>query len=372
MGRSRNKLEGVAPAAASGALRWAALGLCLALGACNRSEQAAPAVSDQAAVQTSGAPPSATLARVKARRRLKCGVADDKPGFSQRTLTGQWRGFDVDMCRAVAAAVLGDSRAVVFTPVNSRTRFAALQSGAVDLLSGGASWTFSHDEALGLSFAGVSYYDGQGFLVRAKGRLRTIGDLDGARICVLGGAAAQQALADASKARGAGYQVAPQDTMAEATEAYRRHECDALSADISILAGIRARLGPDAHLILPGAIADDPLGLMVREDDERWADIVRWTFNALVLGEELQAGTQTAEQLRRDSDNPAIRRLLGVEGEFGQRLGLSPDWSYRALREVGDYGEIYQRNLADLGLERGRNALWDSAKPGQLYAPQMR
>ena len=369
MGRSRNKLERVAPLPAT----WAALlGLCLVLGACGQSEQPLPPVSDQAAVQTSQAAVSATLARVRARHRLKCGVTDDKPGFSQRNLTGQWRGFDVDMCRAVAAAVLGDSRAVSITPVNSRTRFAALQSGAVDLLSGGASWTFSHDEALGLGFASVSYYDGQGFLVRAKGRLRTIGDLDGARICVLGGASAQQALADASKARGGGYQVEPQDTMAQAVEAYRRHECDALSDDISVLAGIRAQLGSGAHVILPGSIADDPLGLMVREDDERWADIVRWTFNALVLGEELQTGMQTVEPLRRDSNNPAIRRLLGVEGEFGQRLGLSPDWSYRALRQVGDYGEIYNRNLAGLGLERGRNALWDAAQPGQLYAPQMR
>lgn len=346
--------------------------LCLLLAACGRSDSELSAASDLGPAQASPPPIGATLSRVKARRRLRCGVSQDKPGFAQRNLTGQWRGFDVDMCRALAAAVLGDSRAASFTGLTSRTRFAALQSGAVDVVSGGAAWTFSHDEALGLSFANVSYYDGQGFLVRGGGRFHTIADLAGARVCVLGGASSQQALADAFKARGAGYQPVLKDTLEEAVAAYRRGECDALSEDISVLAGLRQQMGSDNHAILPGYIADEPLGLMVREDDQRWADIVRWTVNALVLAEDLQTGSQNAEALRRQSTNPAIRRLLGVEGEFGQRFGLGADWSYRAIRQTGNYGEIFQRNLADLGIERGRNALWDAADPGQLYSPPMR
>jgi general L-amino acid transport system substrate-binding protein len=349
------------------------LGLSLWLSACGRSDPDSAVPSDLAALQP--APPPAvggTLARIKTRRRLRCGVSDDKPGFAQRTLTGQWRGFDVDMCRAVAAAALGDSRAVTFVALNSKTRFAALQSGAVDLVSGGGAWTFSHDEALGLNFAGVSYYDGQGFMVRGASRMHTIGDLAGAKICVVGGQASQQGLADMFKARDEDYQPVVKDALADAVQAYRRGDCDALSDDISVLAGLRGDINLADQTLLPGYIADDPLGLIVREDDSRWADIVRWTLNALVLAEDLQVNSADAEALRRDSANPLIRRLLGVEGEFGQRLGLSADWSYRAIHQVGDYGEIYQRDLGALGLPRGRNALWDAASPGQLYAPPMR
>jgi general L-amino acid transport system substrate-binding protein len=367
MGRSRSKLKRAGPYLALAAL-------CLVLTGCGPSEpEPADAASDLVAASPAQGPASGALTRVKARRRLKCGVSADKPGFAQRGLGGQWRGFDVDLCRAVAAAVLGDAHAVTFTPLTNRTRFAALQSGAVDVVSGGGAWTFSHDEALGLSFAGISYYDGQGFLVRRAGRIHTIADLGGARICVLGGAASQQALADAFKARALSYQPVLKDTLAEAASAYRNRACDALSDDASVLAGVLRQMSrPDDHVILPGFIADEPLGLIVREDDERWADIVRWTLNALILAEDLSVGSQNAEDLRRHSSNPAIRRLLGVDGEFGRRLGLSEDWSYRAIRQVGDYGEIFQRNLNGLGLVRGRNALWDSSQPGQLYAPPMR
>jgi general L-amino acid transport system substrate-binding protein len=366
MGRSRNKLRRARSQAVVAAL-------CLLVGACGRAEPDAETASDLAALQPPPPAAGATLARVRIRHRLRCGVSEDKPGFAQRGLGGQWRGFDVDMCRAVAAAVLGDARAVVFTPLTSRTRFAALQSGAVDLVSGGAAWTFSHDEALGLSFAGVTYYDGQGFLARRSGRLRTIADLAGGRICLLGGAASQQAAADAFKARAQTYQPVLKDTLAEAVDAYRKGECDAVSEDISVLTGLIPQMPRrDDQAILPGFIADEPLGLIVREDDERWGDIVRWTLNALVQAEALSVTAQTAEDLRRTSTNPAIRRLLGVDGEFGRRLGLGDDWSYRAIRQVGNYGEIFQRDLAGLGIARGRNALWDAADPGQIYAPPMR
>lgn len=366
MGRSRNKLKRVRPFVALGAL-------CLLIAACGQPPPDASEGSDLTAVQPAAPPSSATLARVRARHRLKCGVSEDKPGFAQRGLAGQWRGFDVDMCRAVAAAVLGDAHAVAFTPLTSRTRFAALQSGAVDVLSGGAAWTFSHDEALGLTFAGVTYYDGQGFLARRSGRLRTIADLGGARICLIGGAASQQSAADGFKARGQSYQPVLKDTLNEAVGAYRKGQCDALSEDISVLTGVMTQMPRrDDQTLLPGYIADEPLGLIVREDDARWADIVRWTLNVLVQAEALSVTTQNAEDLRRTSNNPAIRRLLGADGEFGRRIGLSDDWSYRAIRQVGDYGEIFQRDLAGIGFERGRNALWNAEKPGQIYAPPLR
>jgi general L-amino acid transport system substrate-binding protein len=226
---------------------------------------------------------------------------------------------------------------------------------------------------LGNVFAGVTYYDGQGFLVRKSGGARTIADLVGLRICVLGGSSAQQVLTEAFHVRGQAFQPVVKDTLGEALDAYRKRQCDALSDDVSVLTGARSRLNNASdQLILPGFIADEPLGLMVAEDDGRWAEIVRWTLNALVLAEDLKVGSANAEQLRKSSDNPAIRRLLGVDGEFGRRLGLADDWSFRAIRQGGDYGEIFERNLAPLGLERGRNALWDADRPGLIHAPPMR
>jgi general L-amino acid transport system substrate-binding protein len=356
---------------------WAALGLALIVAGCGRPDSDVAAPSDAAAATAPGAPTaSATLTRVRARRRLKCGVSDDKPGFAVRGATGQWRGFDVDLCRAVAAAVLGDSRAVAFTALTSRTRFAALQSGAVDLVSGGGAWTFSHDTVLGNTFAGVSYYDGQGFMVRRQSAFGVIADLNGVKVCVVGGTTGQEGLAEAFKARGQAYQPLVKDTFEEALTAYRHGDCDALTDDRSVLIAARSRLdNPDAHRLLPGAIADEPMGLAVREGDDRWADIVRWTLNALVLAEDLGVTSADAESLRRTSANPAIRRLLGVDGDFGRRLGIGPEWSYRAIRQIGNYGEVFVRNLgpeSPLKLERGPNALWTASPPGLLYAPPLR
>ena len=351
---------------------WAALCLSLCLAACNRPEPAPTAAPEPGATEAQPQV-SPTLAKVRARRRLKCGVDQDKPGFAQRDLVGQWRGFDVDFCRAVAAAVLGDARAVSITPLSNRTRFAALQSGAVDLVSGGGAWTFTHDAVLGNAFAGVTYYDGQGFLARRSGGFQTIADLVGLRICVLGGSSAQQVLTEAFHVRGQAYTPVVEDTLGEAVEAYRKRQCDALSDDVSVLTGARSRLNNAAdQAILPGFIADEPLGLMTAQGDDRWTDIVGWTLNALILAEEMQVGSGNADSLRRNSDNPAIRRLLGVDGELGRRLGLADDWSFRAIRQVGDYGEIFERNLAPLGLDRGRNALWDASRPGLIHAPPMR
>ena len=358
------------------------------LAGCGRS--AGPAtVAPATDAQTPVKPVDATLERIKTRKRLKCGVSDDLPGFSERSLTGQWRGFDVDMCRAVAAAVLGDARAVNFTALSSRTRYAALASGAVDLVAGGASWTFTHDVALNLTFAGISYYDSQGFLAAAPKRPRarrgqpppapvskSVADLNGARICVQGGSAQQQVLAETFRARGLSYRPIVKDDRQQALQAYQRGECDAVTDDLSILAIARAAMSdPDRHAVLDEVIADEPLGLVVREDDPRWADVVRWTLNALVLAEQAKLNSRDVDTAKADSVDSPTRRLLGADGDIGRRLGLNPDWAYRAIRQVGAYDEIFDRNLGPstpLKLDRGRNALWDGDKPGLLWAPPLR
>jgi general L-amino acid transport system substrate-binding protein len=366
------------------------LAVLLILAACGRADPGTvpPAPSDMAPVATLKAA-DVTLDKVRARHRLRCGVSEDTPGFSERGITGQWRGFDVDLCRAVAAAVLGDSHAVGFTALSSRTRFAALESGAVDLVTGGGSYTFTHDVTLGAAFAGVSYYDSQGFLAAAPKQPRprkgvpppppvqkTIADLNGSRICVQGGSAQQQTLADSFRARGLTYQPVVKDDRQGALRAYQRGECDAVTDDLAILAIDLSQLGNrDRHVVLTEVLADEPMGPVVRQGDDRWADVVRWTLNALVLAEQAKLGMHEVEDARAHAVDPQVRRLLGDEGEAGKHLGLPDDWAYRAVRQVGNYGEIFDRNLGQdtpLKLERGRNALWTADKPGQIYAPPLR
>jgi general L-amino acid transport system substrate-binding protein len=354
--------------------------------ACNRAppEPAAPST----AAAEAAPPVSATLDKVRARKRLRCGVTENLPGFSERTLTG-WRGFDVDLCRAVAAAVLGDSRAVSIQGLSSRTRFAALQSGAIDVLAGGGSFTFTHDAVMGLDFAGISYFDSQGFLTAAPRQSpkprrgpppapveKTIANLNGLRICVQGGSAAQAALAENFRARGYSYQPIVKDDRDQALQAYERRECDAITDDLTVLAHDKASLrNPDASAILTETLADDPVGPAVREGDDRWADIVRWTLNALILADSSKLTAATVEEARKNSVDPQTRRLLGAEGETGRRLGLADDWAFKAIRQVGSYGEIFDRNLGPatpLRLERGRNAAATGTPPGLLYAPPLR
>jgi general L-amino acid transport system substrate-binding protein len=355
----------------------------LGAAACQRQSDKPPAPPPPAEAQAPS-PASATLDRVKARKRLKCGVTDGLQGFAERGLTG-WRGFDVDLCRAVAAAVLGDSHAVSITGLSNKTRFAALQSGTVDLVAGGGTDTFTHDVTLGLDFVGVSFYDSQGFLTAApraprKGQpappARTVADLNGLRICVQGGSPAQKVLAEGLKARGLSYQPIVKDDRQQALEAYQRRECDAVTDDLSVLAYDHAQLrDADRHVILAETLADDPVGPMVREGDDRWANVVRWTLNALILAEAAKVDSRTVDQARKDSVDPQLRRLLGLDDDTGRRLGLADDWAYKAIRQVGSYGEVFERNLgpsSPLKLERGRNALWSADKPGQLYAPPLR
>jgi general L-amino acid transport system substrate-binding protein len=368
---------GSTPALIAAALTMA----MLSAAACNRTP-AQPASPPPATAQTP--PPSATLDRVREHKRLKCGVTDNLPGFAERTLTG-WRGFDVDLCRAVAAATLGDAHAVSITGLSNKTRFAALQSGAVDLVAGGGTYTFTHDVTFGLDFVGVSFYDSQGFLTAApkpprRGQppppAKTIADLNGMRICVQGGSPAQQVLVDGLKARGLSYQLIVKDDRQQTLEAYQKRDCDALTDDLSVLAYDHASLrDPDRHVILTETLADDPVGPMVREGDDRWANVVRWTLNALILAEAAKVDSRTVDQAKQNSVDPQLRHLLGLEGDAGRRLGLADDWAYKVVRQVGSYGEIFDRNLGPetpLKLDRGRNALWTADKPGQIYAPPLR
>ena len=374
----RRTRVGQAPALIAAAVM--SVGLIAA--ACHRPP-AKPSAPPPAEAQAPPAP-SATLDRVRARKRLKCGVTDNLPGFAERGLTG-WRGFDVDLCRAVAAATLGDSRAVSITGLSNKTRFAALESGTVDLVAGGGTYTFTHDVALNIDFVGVSFYDSQGFLTAAPRPPRrgqpapppkTIADLNGLRICVQGGSPAQQVLAEGLKARGLSYQPIVKDDRQQALDAYQKRECDALTDDLSVLAYDLASLrDPDRHMVLAETLADDPVGPMVREGDDRWANVVRWTLNALILAEAAKVDSRTVDQARTDSVDPQLRRLLGLQDDTGRRLGLADDWAYKAIREVGSYGEIFDRNLGagtPLKLDRGRNALWTADKPGQIYAPPLR
>ena len=369
-------------------MRWrqrAALVACAVLAACSDGAStpgtATPGATASGTIESEALRPpqqgagSATLRKVRSRGRLVCGVDGELPGFSARDDRGVWRGFDVDLCRAVAAAVLGDARAVTFTPLDERTRFAALQSGAVDLLARTTAWTFARDAALGVDFAGISYYDFQGFLALRSLNLQNARDLAGRRICVAAGAS-QSTLADYFHARDLGYTPVPAESDAAARLAFERNECDVLAGDGSALAASRAALArPGAYELLPELGAKAPLGPVVREGDDGWRAIVGWTLNSLILAEDLGVTSTTAAEARRDSPDPEIRRLLGTEGAYGRLLGLRTDWAYRAITQVGNYGELFARNLGPdtpLQLDRGRNALWNARTPGLLYAPPMR
>jgi general L-amino acid transport system substrate-binding protein len=364
------------------ALIAAALTVTGLTAACHR-QPAQPSAPPPAEAQAAPAP-SATLDKVRARKRLRCGVTDNLPGFAEHGLTG-WRGFDVDLCRAVAAATLGDAHAVSITPLSNKTRFAALEQGTVDLVAGGGTYTFTNDVARNIDFVGVSFYDSQGFLTSAPRPPRrgqpapapkAIADLNGLRICVQFGSPAQQVLFKGLKARGLSYQPIVKDDRQQVLEAYQKRECDALTDDLSVLAYDQAQMrDPERHMILAETLADDPVGPMVREGDDRWANVVRWTLNALILAEAAKVDTRTVDEARKDSVDPQLRQLLGLEGDTGRRLGLADDWAYKTIRQVGSYGEIFDRNLGPmtpLKLDRGRNALWTADKPGQIYAPPLR
>ncbi len=355
--------------------------LLLALSACGPRDHTEPDASEaQGQTKTAAVAvrriDSPTLQAVKRRGRLICGVHEGLVGFAFTDNRGQWRGFDVDFCRALAAAIFDDPDRVRFVPLNNARRLEALQGGAVDVLWRNTSWTMTRDAGQGFAFGGVNYYDGQGFLVRRSLNLNSAAELNGARICVQGSSTSELNVADYFRARGIEYRPVVLDSEEAARQAYEREDCDAFSADVSALAAARTTLSnPEQHAILPDVISKEPLGPVMRRGDEQWAAIVRWTLNTLILAEELGVTRENVDALARDSRNPQVRRLLGAEGGFGEMLGLSDDWARQAIKAEGNYGEIFDRNIgADsaLDLARGLNAQWTARPGGLIYALPIR
>ncbi|WP_295184116.1 amino acid ABC transporter substrate-binding protein [uncultured Brevundimonas sp.] len=347
--------------------------------ACGRKDASpAPEPSPATPAQTSSTAvaKSPTLAAIKRRGRLNCGVHQGLVGFAYTDNRGQWRGFDVDFCRATAAAVLGDADAVRFVPLSASDRFTALNDGRIDVLWRNSSWTMSRDAGEGFVFAGINYYDGQGFLVRRSLNLNSATELTGARVCVQSGSTSQANAADYFRSRGIENRPVVFETEEAARDAYGREDCDAFSADISALAAARTVLtNPNEHVILSDVASKEPLGPVVKAGDERWASTVRWTLNALMLAEELGVTKANAEDQLKTTTDPRIRRLLGAEGEFGPMLGLSDDWAKDAIEAVGNYGEIFERNLGSqsaLDLARGLNAQWNARPAGLIYGLPIR
>jgi len=320
--------------------------------------------------------PGPTLRAVRQRDGIVCGVNEGLVGFAYRDNRGRWRGFDVDFCRALAAAVLGDPDAARFLPLTTRDRLPALVSGKADVLWRNTSWTFSRDAGGGVDFAAVNYYDGQGFMVARSLDVSSATELNGARVCVQSGSTTEPNLADWFRSKGLNYQKVVVDSEEAGRDAYATERCDAFTADVSALAAARTTMAnPNAHVILPEVISKEPMGPVVRQGDDQWTDVVRWTLYALILAEELGVTSQNVDEMRASSTNPEVRRLLGVEGELGPMLGLKSDWAYRAIKAVGNYGEVFQRNVgsgSSMRLERGLNAPWNGNPSGLLYAPPMR
>jgi general L-amino acid transport system substrate-binding protein len=315
----------------------------------------------------------ATLDSVKKKGFVQCGVNPSLPGFSNADDTGKWTGLDVDLCRAVAAAVLGDASMVKFTPLTAKERLTALQSGEIDLLSRNTTWTLTRDSALGLHFAGVNYYDGQGFLTSKALGIKSAKELDGASICVLSGTTTELNVADYFRANAMEYRPVVFDTGDLTIKAFEAGRCDALTADHSQLYALRIKLAkPDEAMVLPDIISKEPLGPVVRQGDDDWFNIVRWALFAQVNAEELGVASSNVDEMK-SSTNPEVRRLLGVEGDKGKGLGLSNDWAYAIVKQVGNYAEVFERNVGEqtpLKIERGLNALW--TRGGLQYAPPVR
>ena len=314
-----------------------------------------------------------TLKTVKERGTLNCGVSQGLLGFSSLDDKNAWTGFDVDICRALAAAIFGDPAKVTFTPLDTGTRFAALQSSKIDVLSRNSTWTMSRESSLGLMFAGVAYYDGQGFLLRREAGIDTALQLGGKTVCAQTGTTTELNLSDYFRANDMPLKVLSLGTAEESRKAYDDRKCDVLTSDVSQLYAERLKLAaPDSHIILPEVISKEPLGPVVRQGDDQWFNLVKWTLYALINAEELGVKSATIDDALK-SANPDIRRLVGTEGDFGQQLGLANDWVARALRAVGNYGEIYERNVgrqSRLSIPRGLNALWTQG--GIQYAPPVR
>ena len=314
------------------------------------------------AIATASAASAGTLQTVQARGYLQCGVNTGLPGFGYTNSSGEWAGFDVDYCRAVAAAVFGDPTKVKFTPLDATQRFTALQNREVDVLIRNTTWTMSRDTTLGLSFAGVNYYDGQGFMVHKELGVKSLKELSGATVCVQNGTDTQINMADYFRSHNLSYKPLSFEKLPDAIAAYDGGRCDAWTTDASGLAATRLQLkNPDDDIILPEIISKEPLGPVVRQGDDQWFNVVKWTHYALLDAEELGITKANVDEMKKTSTSPETRRLLGVEGNFGKGVGLSNDWAYNVIKTLGNYGEIFDRNLgaaSPLKIKRGLNALW--------------
>lgn len=314
-----------------------------------------------------------TLDDVKKRGTLSCGVSTGLAGFSQKDEKGQWSGLDVDVCRAVAAAVLGDASKVQYKPLTAKERFTALQSGEIDVLSRNTTWTQTRDTSLGLNFAGTIYYDGAGFMVRKALGVKSATELDGANACIQAGTSTELAIADYFRENKMSYKAVTFDTSDQTRIGFESGRCDFLVSDQSQLYALRIGLkDPEAAVVLPEVISKEPLGPVVRQGDDEWFNIVKWTVNALIEGEFQGVDSKNASTLK-DSGKPGQKRLLGTEGTLGDNLGLGADWAYQVITQVGNYAESFERNVGSgspLKIARGLNAQWN--KGGILYSPAMR
>jgi general L-amino acid transport system substrate-binding protein len=312
-----------------------------------------------------------TLEAVTKKGFVQCGVNVGLAGFSQPDSQGVWKGLDVDICRAVAAAVFGDASKVRYTPLTSQQRFTAIQSGEVDVLSRNTTWTITRDTSLGLNFVGVSYYDGQGFMVPKKRKIKSAKQLDGATICVQPGTTTELNLADYFRANKMKFKPVVIEKLEEVLNAYFSGRCDVYTTDISGLVAVRASRAPkpDDHVILPEVISKEPLGPAVRHGDDRWFDIVKWSLFAMIEAEELGLTSKNIEQ-QAGSPTPSIQRFVGATGDIGKMMGLDNRWAVNIVKQVGNYGESFDANLTPLGFQRGLNKLWTQG--GLLYAPPIR
>jgi general L-amino acid transport system substrate-binding protein len=316
-----------------------------------------------------------TLDTIKSRGQLVCGVNPGRTGFSAADSQGNWSGIDADTCKAVAVAILGDVNKIKWVPLTPPQRFAALQSGEIDLLVRDATWTLARDASLGLQFTGVTFYDGQGFMVPRKSKITSAKQLKGASVCVLAGSTSEKNLADYSKVNGLGIKPAVFESQEAANKAYFSGRCQAYSNDASSLIGVRSKESnnPDDHVVLPELISKEPLSPVVRRGDDEFFTIVRWTVFALIEAEENGITQANVDQQKASSTDPVVQRILGTSEDAGKLLGLDREWAYRAVKSVGNYGEIFDRNLGSgsaLKMARGANNLWN--KGGFMYAPPIR
>lgn len=314
-----------------------------------------------------------TLSDVQKQGFVKCGVDGGLPGFSEVGSDGIYKGLDVDVCRAVAAAIFGDDKKVKYIALNAKERLTALQSGEIDMLSRNTTWTQTRDTSLGLNFAGINYYDGQGFMVTKKLGVKSAKELDGASICLQTGTTTELNVADYFRSNKMKYKLVSYDTNDQVVKAYESGRCDVLTSDQSQLYGLRIKLlKPDESIVLPEVISKEPLGPVVRKGDGKWFDIVRWSFFAMLSAEEAGVSSANVDAMLK-SDNPDVKRLLGVEGQMGENLGLKKEFAYSIIKHVGNYGESFEKNVGNgspLKISRGYNALWTQG--GLQYAPPFR